>query len=73
MSSVKIAISLEQGILERLDRIIQELKIPSRSKAIQQAILEKSRLARECAKLSRKEEQAFAEEDPGDLHEWPQY
>jgi len=36
--------------------------------------LEKSRLERECAKLSRREEQAFAEAGfEADAREWPPY
>jgi metal-responsive CopG/Arc/MetJ family transcriptional regulator len=45
-------------LLARLDRLVKENQFPSRSRAVQQAIrdklrrLERSRLARESAKLS---------------------
>jgi Arc/MetJ-type ribon-helix-helix transcriptional regulator len=68
MSSIKIAISLEQNLLEELDRMVQNKIFPNRSKAIQEAVAEKifrtnrSRLAKECAKLDIKFEQSLAEE-----------
>ena len=53
---------------------------PNRSKAIQQAVeekmirLDKSRLAKECAKLNPDFEMDMAEEGiSGDLEEWPEY
>lgn len=78
MSSAKIAITMRQELVSRIDRLVAARAFPNRSQAIQRAVeeklerLEKSRLARECAKLDRKEEQALAEET-GDLTEWPEY
>ena len=53
---------------------------PNRSKAIADAVREKlerfdrTRLARECAKLDQNEEQALADEGLArDLEEWPDY
>ncbi len=80
MGTVKIAISLEQNILKELDQMVKKNIFPNRSKAIQEAVAEKisrinkSRLARECAKLDPKYEQSLADEDvsiEGD--EWPEY
>ena len=57
MARTKIAISLDEHTLRRLDQLVAEAVFPSRSQAIQVAIEEKlvrlegSRLARECAKL----------------------
>jgi len=61
-------VSLERGTLERLDRLVASRVFPSRSGAIQEAVeeklarMERTRLAEECAKLNRANEQALAEE-----------
>lgn len=80
MSTAKIAVTLDERLLEELDRLVQEQKFPSRSSAVQEAIQEKlsrlrrTRLARECAKLNPKQEQQLAEEGLSrDIHEWPEY
>lgn len=68
MATAKIAISLNEGTVKRLDRLVKNRIFPSRSKVIQDAVeeklkkLEKSRLARECARLDPEFEKAFAEE-----------
>lgn len=60
--------NLEKSTLERLDRLVADRVFASRSGAIQEAVaeklarLERTRLARECAKLDRDAEQAMAEE-----------
>ncbi|MDF1581085.1 MAG: ribbon-helix-helix domain-containing protein, partial [Desulfuromonadales bacterium] len=57
MSTEKIAITIEDKTLTRLDTLVKNRVFPSRSRLIQEAIREKlerldrSRLARECAKL----------------------
>jgi Arc/MetJ-type ribon-helix-helix transcriptional regulator len=59
MSSAKIAISLDPKALREVDRLVRQGRFPSRSKLLQDALQEKlqridrSRLARECAKLRR--------------------
>jgi len=80
MQTVKIAITIDQGTLLRLDQLVTEKVFRSRSNAIQVAILEKierldrTRLARECAKLDPGEEQALAEEGTAqELAQWPAY
>lgn len=80
MSAAKVAISIDQRMLRHLDRLVKSRVFRSRSEAIQKAVkekldrLEKSRLERECAKLSRREEQAFAEAGlEADTREWPPY
>jgi metal-responsive CopG/Arc/MetJ family transcriptional regulator len=80
MAKSKIAISLDENTVERLDRLVKENLFPNRSQAIQAAVEEKlarlkrSRLARECAKLDPKVERALAEEGLSrDLSEWPEY
>jgi metal-responsive CopG/Arc/MetJ family transcriptional regulator len=80
MQTAKIAITIDQGTLLRLDRLVTQKVFPSRSNAIQVAIQEKierldrTRLARECAKLDPREEQALAEEGMAqELAQWPAY
>ena len=80
MSTAKIAISLDHNLLERIDSLVNEKIFPNRSKAIQEAVkekietLDKRRLARECAKLDPKFEQALADEGlKGDIESWPEY
>ena len=80
MRTAKVAISIDERTLARLDRLVRARVFPSRSRAIQTAVeeklerLERIRLARECAKLDRREEQALAEEGlDTELPEWPAY
>jgi len=80
MGTAKIAITIEEGLLDGLDRLVSSKVFPNRSKAIQEAVQEKlsrvnrSRLARECAKLDPKFEKALAEEGvTQDMDEWPEY
>lgn len=67
-------------MLDRLDELVAAERFSSRSSAIAIAIQEKlerldgTRLARECAKLDRREERALAEEGlSSELDEWPVY
>ncbi|HEY6394892.1 MAG TPA: ribbon-helix-helix protein, CopG family [Candidatus Binataceae bacterium] len=80
METVKVAISIQHKLLRRVDSLVRRRVFPNRSKAIQQAVREKleridrSRLARECAKLAPRAEQAMADEGLArDLDEWPEY
>jgi metal-responsive CopG/Arc/MetJ family transcriptional regulator len=80
MGSAKVAITIDEETLQRLDRLVKEHVYPNRSKAIQEAVqdkikrLEKTRLARECAKLDPLYEQALADEGISeDVNEWPEY
>ena len=80
MARLKVAISLDDSTLSRLDRLVQKQVFPNRSQAIEEAVteklarLEKSRLAEECAKLDPTFEKALAEEGLSeDLAEWPEY
>jgi metal-responsive CopG/Arc/MetJ family transcriptional regulator len=80
VSRAKIAISLDEATLERLDRLVEEDFFPNRSQAIEEAVseklerLERSRLSRECAKLDPLFEKGMAEEGVSeDLAEWPEY
>src|SRR5438045_7371724 len=68
MSVAKIAISMDETLLQQLDRLVKNRSFRSRSQVVQEAVAEKisrmdkSALARECAKLDRKSEQAMADE-----------
>ena len=68
MGKEKIAITLDEELVDELDRLVHQRVFPSRSQAIQEAVSEKlrrmkrSRLARECAKLEPAFEKAMAEE-----------
>jgi metal-responsive CopG/Arc/MetJ family transcriptional regulator len=80
MSVAKVAISLDHRLLQAVDRLVKNRAFRSRSEAIQKALeekllrLQKLRLARECAKLSRREERALAEMGIElDAREWPEY
>lgn len=80
MGRAKIAISLDKVTLQRLDRLVDREFFPNRSQAIESAVAEKlqrldrSRLARECAKLDPDFEKALADEGlSSDVAEWPEY
>ena len=80
MSRAKVAISLDESTLERLDKLVERAVFSNRSQAIQEAVeeklarMERSRLARECAKLDPAFEKALAEEGMSeDAAEWPEY
>lgn len=80
MRVAKVTVSIEQTLLNRMDRLVKSRAFPSRSQVVQEAIKEKiaridrNRLARECAKLSASEEQALADERlAGEAVEWDEY
>jgi len=80
MHTLKIAISIDEGLVKKIDSFVKKHIFPNRSKAIQQAVTEKMdriehlSLSRECAKLDSKYEQSLAEEGfPGEWSEWPKY
>jgi len=80
MRTSKVAISIEKATLEQLDRLVRDKVFPSRSRAIQEAIeeklsrLQRTRLAKECAKLDPAAEQALAEEGLSEeLRQRPEY
>ena len=80
MAKSKVAVSLDESLLNRLDRLVRKAVFPNRSQAIQAAVeeklerLERSRLARECAKLDPDFEKSLAEEGLSEeLSGWPEY
>ena len=80
MSAAKVAISMDETLLQRLDRLVKTQSFRSRSQVVQEAVsekisrMDKSALARECAKLDRKSEQAMADEGLAtEIAAWPKY
>jgi len=80
MGTTKIAISIDKQLVQKLDRMVRNRVFPNRSKAIQAAVeekiirLDKSRLARECAKLDPAFEKKLADESISQsLEKWPEY
>ena len=80
MGTSKIAITLDEALVKRLDQMVAEHIFPNRSKAIQIAVeeklsrLDRVRLAQESAKLVPSAEQQMADEGLSeDLSEWPEY
>jgi metal-responsive CopG/Arc/MetJ family transcriptional regulator len=80
MAKAKVAITLDKASLGRVDKLVRQSFFASRSQAIQEAIeeklarLERTRLARESAKLDPAFEKALAEEGLSeDVSRWPEY
>ena len=80
MGKSKIAITIDERIVGRIDRLVRQRAYQSRSQAIEEALqdklahLDRSRLAREVAKLDPEFEKMLAEEGLSkDLSEWPEY
>jgi Arc/MetJ-type ribon-helix-helix transcriptional regulator len=80
MSVSKIAVSIDQKVVHRLDALVRKGVFPSRSRAIQEALaiqlekLDRNRLARECSKLEQEEEKKLAEEGlASEVAQWPEY
>ena len=80
MGVAKVTISIESDLLKKVDYLVKERVFSNRSQAIQSAVAEKvsrldrNRLARECAKLDKSEEQSLA--DLGlttEVEEWLEY
>jgi metal-responsive CopG/Arc/MetJ family transcriptional regulator len=80
MSATKVAITMDETLLQRLDRLVKSRSFRSRSQVVQEAVsekisrMDKSALAKECAKLDRTFEQAMAEEGLAtEVAAWPKY
>jgi metal-responsive CopG/Arc/MetJ family transcriptional regulator len=80
MATNKVAITIDSELLSKVDLLVSQRVFPNRSKAIQEALIDKlsllrqTRLASECAKLDPQLEQQLAEEGiEGDLTQWPTY
>ena len=80
MGKAKIAITLDEKIVGRIDRLVRQRAFSNRSQAIEQAVeeklsrLDRSRLAREAAKLDPEFEKRLSEEGlERDKTEWPEF
>jgi metal-responsive CopG/Arc/MetJ family transcriptional regulator len=80
MGKAKIAITIDEKIVLRIDNLVKQDAFVNRSQAIEEALrdklsrLDRSRLARESAKLDPKYEKSLAEEGiREDSAEWPEY
>ena len=80
MPKTKIAIAIDPALLGRLDDLVADARFPSRSQAVEAAVrdalerLDRTRLARECARLDPSFEKALAEEGlAADAGTWPAY
>jgi Arc/MetJ-type ribon-helix-helix transcriptional regulator len=68
VGKAKIAVTIDEKIVMRIDRLVQKKTFPNRSQAIEEALeeklarLDRSRLAREAAKLYPEYERVLAEE-----------
>jgi len=80
MRKTKVAVTLDEDLVDELDGLVARQRFINRSQAIEEALAEKlgrlarTRLARECAKLDPQEEKALAEEGLAASREtWPEY
>ncbi len=80
MGAAKIAITIDEDLLHRLDELVSARQFSSRSRAVQEAVrdklarLDRTRLGRECQKLDPSFERELAEQGMGtDFESWPEY
>jgi len=80
MTAAKIAISIDPGLLKRVDTLVRRKVFRSRSEVFQVAIgeqldrFDEDAFARECSKLDPAEEQAMADFGlSSEVAEWPAY
>lgn len=80
MPKTKVALTLDAGLVERVDELVARRRFRNRSQAIESALADKlqrlarTRLARESAKLNRRDEKRLADEGLAeDFASWPEY
>jgi Arc/MetJ-type ribon-helix-helix transcriptional regulator len=80
MSVSRVTVSIDSGLLKRVDHLVKARVFSNRSQAIQIAVketvtrLDSNRLAREAAKLDKGEEQMLADEGlAAEAKEWLEY
>jgi len=80
LPKAKIAISIDEKVLERVDGLVRDGVFGNRSQAIEAAVADKlarlgrTRLATECAKLDQTAERELAEEGfSEEISGWPEY
>jgi metal-responsive CopG/Arc/MetJ family transcriptional regulator len=80
MPKTKVAVTVDAALLEQVDQLVSAQRFTNRSQAVESALADtvarigRTRLARECAKLNPREEQALADEGlAGSRETWPEY
>ena len=80
MPKTKVAVTVDARLLQRVDALVAEHRFVNRSQAVESALADalarvtRTRLARECAKVSPRDAQALAEEGfLLDAASWPEY
>jgi metal-responsive CopG/Arc/MetJ family transcriptional regulator len=80
MRKAKIAITIDEKIVKRIDSLVKQRTFSNRSQAIEEAMqeklarIDKSRLARESAKLDPDAEKSLAEEGlAAEQKLWPEF
>jgi len=80
MPKTKVALTLDAGLIEQVDELVERRRFKNRSQAVEAALADKlrrlarTRLATESAKLNPREEKRFADEGLAeDLASWPEY
>jgi metal-responsive CopG/Arc/MetJ family transcriptional regulator len=80
MGVTRVAVTINSDLIAQVDRLVAKKVFANRSQAIQEALreklarLKKTRLAYECRKLDRCEEQSLAEEGMNsEWYSWPEY
>lgn len=79
MAKTKIAITLDEKLLRRVDLAVEQGRQANRSAAIERAVadfierMDRARLARECAKLVPDSERATANVALPESAQWPAY
>jgi metal-responsive CopG/Arc/MetJ family transcriptional regulator len=80
MAKAKLAVTLDENLLDEVDSLVRRRVFPNRSRIIEQAVqeklerLKKSRLADQCALLDPDDEKALAEEGmSAEEDQWPAY
>jgi Arc/MetJ-type ribon-helix-helix transcriptional regulator len=77
MPKTKVALTLDAGLVEQVDELVQRRRFRNRSQVVEAALADKlprTRLAAECAKLNQREEKRLADEGLAeDRDAWPEY
>jgi metal-responsive CopG/Arc/MetJ family transcriptional regulator len=80
MAKTKVALTLDAGLVDQVDELVEKRQFRNRSQAVEAALADKlqrlarTRLAREAAKLNPLEEKRLADEGLVDaLDAWPEY
>lgn len=80
MATTKVAVTIDENILQEVDRLVANGQFPNRSRAFQaglQRLIEdgerRGRLLRELARIDPEEEKALAEEAFAGEVPWPEY